>query len=557
MASQQEPSERRSPPPAAKRVKLSTEAAPTELELGTSVHPHLHVGAAPKVDRISGQRPPLHTPTEEVSATWQLMGAQDSEEGDVLNETKHPKAEDIQVSEKTLGIMQDEARHLDFWEWLDKYGALPFPILFEVFGYKLPPALCELRDDDLLPLLKTVMQKKVAKRDKRSDINTMDQVISLLQTCENIVVLTGAGVSVSCGIPDFRSKNGIYSRLDEFNLDDPQQMFDLEYFKIQPETFYTFAKEIYPSNFRPSPSHAFIKVLEERGKLLRNYTQNIDTLEQRAGIERVVQCHGSFASAKCIVCGYAVDGSALKEDIFNQTVPICPKCPEDDNGVMKPGITFFGEMLPDAFDRKFAEDKDKCDLLIVMGSSLKVSPVADVKDKIPHNVPQLLINMESLPHMAGFDVQLLGHCDRICEYLCGVLGWELPKREPEEQAIQAHNGEAASVGKPINPEAQNPTAETGSTTSPDGEPWRRGRLPHHYLFEGAVGVVDLEEGRYYVPSDREDASGTSESDSDDEGSSAGEQQEEENGLPSLPADTPRVGILDANLEPVPAASTDS
>lgn len=111
------------------------------------------------------------------------------------------------------------------------------------------------------------------------------------------MVLTGAGVSVSCGIPDFRSKDGIYSRLSEFELDDPQQMFDLDFFRERPEIFYSFAREIFPSNFTPSPSHYFIKLLEDHGKLLRNYTQNIDTLEQKAGIHSVLQCHGMFFRA--------------------------------------------------------------------------------------------------------------------------------------------------------------------------------------------------------------------------------------------------------------------
>jgi NAD-dependent SIR2 family protein deacetylase len=161
------------------------------------------------------------------------------------------------------------------------------------------------------------------------------------------------GVSVSCGIPDFRSKNGIYSRLDEFNLDDPQQMFDLDYFKFQPATFYSFANEIYPSNFKPSPSHMFIKLLEDKGKLLRNYSQNIDTLEQAAGITKIIQCHGSFATAKCIVCGYTVPGKNIEENIFNKTVPICPKCPEEVDGILKPSITFFGEKLSDEFHGAF------------------------------------------------------------------------------------------------------------------------------------------------------------------------------------------------------------
>ena len=106
------------------------------------------------------------------------------------------------------------------------------------------------------------------------------------------MILTGAGVSVSCGIPDFRSPNGIYSRLSEFELDEPQQMFDLEFFRERPEIFYSFAREIFPSNFIPSPSHYFIKLIEDQGRLLRNYTQNIDTLEQKAGIQNVLQCHG-------------------------------------------------------------------------------------------------------------------------------------------------------------------------------------------------------------------------------------------------------------------------
>lgn len=117
-------------------------------------------------------------------------------------------------------------------------------------------------------------------------------MIELLKASKKIMILTGAGVSVSCGIPDFRSPNGIYSRLSEFELDEPQQMFDLEFFRERPEIFYSFAREIFPSNFIPSPSHYFIKLIEDQGRLLRNYTQNIDTLEQKAGIQNVLQCHG-------------------------------------------------------------------------------------------------------------------------------------------------------------------------------------------------------------------------------------------------------------------------
>ncbi|KAF9990191.1 NAD-dependent histone deacetylase sir2, partial [Entomortierella chlamydospora] len=219
----------------------------------------------------------------------------------------------------------------------------------------------------------------------------------LLQNSKNIMVLTGAGVSVSCGIPDFRSPDGIYSRLAEFELDDPSQMFELEFFSEKPEVFYSFAKEIFPSNFTPSPSHNFIKMLEDQGKLLRNYTQNIDTLEQKAGIRNVLQCHGSFATASCIRCKHQVPGDDIKESILKQQVAYCKVCRtpspalqsqpdvlesvmksvgEHDvsAAVMKPDIVFFGEQLPSAFDDNFDEDRDKVDLLIVIGSSLKVAP---------------------------------------------------------------------------------------------------------------------------------------------------------------------------------------
>ncbi|KAH9498898.1 NAD-dependent protein deacetylase sirtuin-1 [Bulinus truncatus] len=266
------------------------------------------------------------------------------------------------------------------------------------------------------------------KRKKLTDINTLDDVLRLLKDCKKIMVLTGAGVSVSCGIPDFRSRDGVYARLtkDFPNLPDPQAMFDIHFFRSDPRPFFKFAKEIYPGQFRPSPCHYFIRLLEEKGKLLRNYTQNIDTLEQVAGIKRIVQCHGSFATASCTVCGHKVDSDAIKEDIFNQVIPHCPKCPSSiPSAVMKPDIVFFGESLPEHFHNQMAADKDECDLLIVIGSSLKVRPVALIPNSLPAHVPQILINRERLHHF-NFDVELLGNCDGIIGELCRRLGpgWE-------------------------------------------------------------------------------------------------------------------------------------
>ncbi|EDO31684.1 predicted protein, partial [Nematostella vectensis] len=258
------------------------------------------------------------------------------------------------------------------------------------------------------------------KRQKLPNVNTLDDVVRLIKKCKNIIVLTGAGVSVSCGIPDFRSRDGIYAKLSvEYpDLPDPQAMFDITYFNQNPKPFFKFAKEIYPGQFKPSLCHRFIHQLEEHGHLLRNYSQNIDTLEQVAGITRVIQCHGSFSTASCMRCKHKVPCEAIKEDIFRKNIPVCSTCSPDEEfpSIMKPDIVFFGESLPSNFYTHLGDDSNKADLLIVIGSSLKVRPVALIPSHISPEVPQILINREPLRHMT-FDVELLGDCDAIVSEL--------------------------------------------------------------------------------------------------------------------------------------------
>ncbi|XP_007938891.1 NAD-dependent protein deacetylase sirtuin-1 [Orycteropus afer afer] len=305
-------------------------------------------------------------------------------------------------------------------------GTDPRTILKDLLPETIPPP--ELDDMTLWQIVINILSEP-PKRKKRKDINTIEDAVKLLQECKKIIVLTGAGVSVSCGIPDFRSRDGIYARLavDFPDLPDPQAMFDIEYFRKDPRPFFKFAKEIYPGQFQPSLCHKFIALSDKEGKLLRNYTQNIDTLEQVAGIQRIIQCHGSFATASCLICKYKVDCEAVRGDIFNQVVPRCPRCPADESlAIMKPEIVFFGENLPEQFHRAMKYDKDEVDLLIVIGSSLKVRPVALIPSSIPHDVPQILINREPLPHL-HFDVELLGDCDVIINELCHRLGGEYAK----------------------------------------------------------------------------------------------------------------------------------
>jgi NAD-dependent deacetylase sirtuin 1 len=137
-------------------------------------------------------------------------------------------------------------------------------------------------------LLRALGMKPKRKRTRKYNLT---ETVDLIRNSKKILILTGAGISVSCGIPDFRSRNGLYAKLavDFPELPDPQSMFSLNFFKSDPRPFFRFAKEIFPGNFSPSPSHNFIAQLEKDNKMKRLYSQNIDGLEQQAGIEKVIQ----------------------------------------------------------------------------------------------------------------------------------------------------------------------------------------------------------------------------------------------------------------------------
>ena len=121
--------------------------------------------------------------------------------------------------------------------------------------------------------------------------------------CTNIITMAGAGISTSAGIPDFRSPDsGIYSKLKGFDLPYPEAIFEVEYFQEHPEPFFALVKEMYPKSYKPTPCHYFLRMLYERGLLLRHYTQNVDALERIAGIpeEKIVEAHGTLHTSHCI-----------------------------------------------------------------------------------------------------------------------------------------------------------------------------------------------------------------------------------------------------------------
>ena len=285
-------------------------------------------------------------------------------------------------------------------------------------------------------------------RKNRLDEADVESLATYMSTAKNIIVMTGAGISTNAGIPDFRSESfGLYNRLQKYNLPHPTAVFTLDYFKQDPRPFYDIAKELYPvlTNAKPTVAHYFIKLLEQKGVLLRHYTQNIDCLEDLTQMEKkkTIQAHGHIRSGRCLDCEAKYSFDHMKNAVLAGQIPKCTSC---QSGVVKPDVVLFGEGLPSEF-WKYLNDFPKCDLLIIMGTSLVVQPFAGLANKVDSMTPRLLLNRDPVgdPNMFGSfltsalglnpnfgsgrhnskrDVFLQGDCDEGCMRLAALLGWE-------------------------------------------------------------------------------------------------------------------------------------
>lgn len=253
--------------------------------------------------------------------------------------------------------------------------------------------------------------------------------------CKNIMIVSGAGVSCSAGIPDFRSPGtGLYDNLQKYNLPYPEAVFDISFYKRNPSPFVSLAAELWPGlKHSPTITHAFIALLDRKGLLLRNYTQNIDGLEMLAGVseDKLVECHGHFRTASCINCGTPYDGDICRHSILHQNM--APRCHMSRcKGLVKPDIVFFGESLPSRFSKLLHKDLKSTDLLLVMGTSLMVAPVSLIPEMVEKKCNRVLFNREvvgdfeiplSYSHWNQRDVIEQGDCDSTVTRLCQLLGW--------------------------------------------------------------------------------------------------------------------------------------
>ena len=199
-----------------------------------------------------------------------------------------------------------------------------------------------------------------------------DRLAELVRGAESVVALTGAGISVPSGIPDFRSPGtGLWESVN------PMEVAHIDAFRRDPERFWAFYGERFQSlqDKRPNRAHEVLAELEHAGMLDAVITQNIDRLHERAGSEHLVEVHGTIAHSSCLRCGaqYPLKDVRVRQAADGRGVPRC-----DCGDPLKPDVVLFGEYLPADALRRAEKLAASADLMLCIGSSLEVFPVCDL-----------------------------------------------------------------------------------------------------------------------------------------------------------------------------------
>jgi NAD-dependent deacetylase len=199
------------------------------------------------------------------------------------------------------------------------------------------------------------------------------ELAQLLRDADTVVALTGAGISVPSGIPDFRSPgSGIWEKID------PMEVATIQAFRRDPARFWSFYRPRFEAlgDKLPNPAHKALVELEGRGMLDAVITQNVDRLHRKAGSGRVIEVHGSIDSSSCTGCGSSWQLDEVSALFDDDGVAVCPTC----LGYVKPDVVLFGELLPEAAMADAQALARRADLLLCVGSSLEVHPVAGLPE---------------------------------------------------------------------------------------------------------------------------------------------------------------------------------
>lgn len=243
----------------------------------------------------------------------------------------------------------------------------------------------------------------------------MERLAELIHQSGNTVVLTGAGVSVPSGIPDFRSPGtGLWENVD------PMEVAHIDVFERDPARFWSYYRPRFRSlgDKRPNRAHAVLAELERRGLLAGVVTQNIDRLHRAAGSREVVEVHGTIETSSCRTCATSFELEQVEELFDGDGVAICSSC----GGAIKPDVVLFGELLSESTMAQAQEMAERAELMICVGSSLAVYPVAGLPQVTLGRGGKLaIVTKGETPYDAEAELKLEGEVDEELSELLEAL----------------------------------------------------------------------------------------------------------------------------------------
>ncbi|MBA4692883.1 MAG: NAD-dependent deacetylase [SAR86 cluster bacterium] len=249
-------------------------------------------------------------------------------------------------------------------------------------------------------------------------MNTFNKIIKLIKTSKKTIVLTGAGISTESGLPDFRSKDGFWTK------NKPIQFQDYLDNEEQQRLSWSRNIELHEilKKIRPNIGHTFVeKIVNLNNKENFLITQNIDGLHQRSGVseDKIIEIHGNAIDARCLNCGETADildfHAAIKA---NNPLPKCINC----NGIVKVATISFGQPMNESDMLKASKISSECELMIVMGSSLSVMPAGQIPNlAIKSGAKLVILNREETIYDAMADIVINDELEIICGELIKLI----------------------------------------------------------------------------------------------------------------------------------------
>lgn len=241
----------------------------------------------------------------------------------------------------------------------------------------------------------------------------LSRAVEMIGRADRVAALTGAGISVESGVPDFRGAGGLWEKYDPF------EYAHIDSFQADPAKVWHMLREMdrIVTRADPNPAHLALAEMERRGKLTAVITQNVDSLHQRAGSQNVIEFHGSHARLTCPECGRGYG----REEVDLDADP--PRC--GCGQALKPDVVFFGEAIPPSALELAVQTALGCDLMLVIGTSAVVAPASMVPALAVRGGAKVVeINLEPT-ELTGrvADLTLLGRAGEVIPYLVeAVLG---------------------------------------------------------------------------------------------------------------------------------------